>query len=129
MATAEHLLTPLAQLSRPVTDWVNSARELTQPRAVHWCDGSDAEIRELTNQLLRDGELKTLNPEHFPGCQLARSNPSDVARVEHLTYICTRSKEDAGPNNHWMDPQQAHAKMRDLFRGCMKERTLSCSVF
>jgi len=124
MATAEHLLMPLAQLSRPVTDWVNSVRELTQPRAVHWCDGSDAEIRELTNQLLRDGELKTLNPEYFPGCHLARSNPSDVARVEHLTYICTSSKEDAGPNNHWMDPQQAHAKMRDLFRGCMRERTL-----
>jgi len=71
MATAEHLLTSLDQLSRPVTDWVNSVRELTQPRAVHWCDGSDAEIREITQRLLRDGELKTLNPEYFPGCHLA----------------------------------------------------------
>ncbi|HEY4215467.1 MAG TPA: phosphoenolpyruvate carboxykinase (GTP) [Steroidobacteraceae bacterium] len=124
MATAPNLLTSLPDLSRSVAEWVNSVRELTQPRAIHWCDGSDAEIRALTAQLLRDGELKTLNEEFFPGCHLARSHPSDVARVEHLTYICTRSKDDAGPNNHWMDPQEAHVKMRDLFRGCMRERTL-----
>jgi phosphoenolpyruvate carboxykinase (GTP) len=124
MATAAHMLTPLPQLSREVADWVESVRELTQPRAVHWCDGSEAEARELTAKLLRDGELKALNPELFPGCHLARSNPSDVARVEHLTYICSRSKDEAGPNNNWMDPEQAHAKMRDLFRGCMRERTL-----
>jgi len=111
-------------LSGAVADWVNSVRELTQPRAIHWCEGTDAEARELTAQLLRGGELKALNPEYFPGCHLYRSAPSDVARVEHLTYICTRSQEDAGPNNHWMDPQQAHAKMRELFRGCMRGRTL-----
>jgi len=124
MATAAHLLTPLSQLSPAVADWVESVRELTQPRAIHWCDGSDAEQRELTAKLTRDGELKALNPEFFPGCNLARSNPSDVARVEHLTFICTRSKEDAGPNNNWMAPDAAHTKMRDLFRGCMRERTL-----
>ena len=125
MATAAaHLLTPLSRLSPAVADWVESVRELTQPRAIHWCDGSEAEQRELTAKLLRDGELKTLNPEFFPGCNLARSSPSDVARVEHLTFICSRSKEDAGPNNNWMAPDEAHAKMRDLFRGCMKERTL-----
>jgi phosphoenolpyruvate carboxykinase (GTP) len=124
MATAANLLTPLDQLSPSVTKWVQSVRELTQPRAIHWCDGSEAEVRELTAMLLRDGELKTLNPEFFPGCHLARSNPSDVARVEHLTYICSRAKEDAGPNNNWMAPDQAHTKMRDLFRGCMHERTL-----
>ncbi len=124
MATAAHMLTPLPQLSRAVADWVESVRELTQPRAIHWCDGSEAEARELTAKLLRDGELKALNPELFPGCHLARSNPSDVARVEHLTYICSRSKDDAGPNNNWMDPDQAHARMRGLFRGCMRERTL-----
>src|SRR5712671_1400088 len=105
MATAAHTLTPLPQLSRDVADWVNS-------------------VRELTRQLLRGGELTALNPEYFPGCHLYRSAPGDVARVEHLTYICTRSQEDAGPNNHWMDPQQAHAKMRELFRGCMRGRTL-----
>ena len=124
MATAAYLLTPLSQLSPGVADWVDSVRELTQPRAIHWCDGSEAEQRELTAKLLRDGELKALNPEFFPGCNLARSSPSDVARVEHLTFICSRSKEDAGPNNNWMAPDEAHAKMRDLFRGCMKERTL-----
>jgi len=124
MATAAHLISSLPQLSPDVAKWVDSIRELTQPRAIHWCDGSDTEIRELNSTLVRDGELQTLNPDAFPGCHLSRSNPSDVARVEHLTYICTPNKEDAGPNNNWMDPTQAHAKMRDLFRGCMKNRTL-----
>jgi phosphoenolpyruvate carboxykinase (GTP) len=124
MATAAHLMTSLPQMSADVASWVNSVRELTQPRAIHWCDGSDAEIRELTARLVRDGELQILNPDVFPGCHLSRSNPSDVARVEHLTYICTPNKEDAGPNNNWMDPTQAHGKMRELFRGCMKNRTL-----
>jgi phosphoenolpyruvate carboxykinase (GTP) len=124
MAAPAHQMTALPQLSRAVTDWVSSVRELTQPRAIHWVEGTDAEARELTAQLLRSKELSTLNPQEFPGCHLYRSAPNDVARVEHLTYICSRSQEDAGPNNHWMDPQQAHAKMRELFRGCMRERTL-----
>jgi phosphoenolpyruvate carboxykinase (GTP) len=124
MATAAHMLSPLPHLSRAVSDWVRTVSEQTQPRAIHWVEGSEAEARELTTQLLRSGELTALNAQQFPGCQLARSAPNDVARVEHLTYICTRSQEDAGPNNHWMDPQQAHAKMRELFHGCMRERTL-----
>lgn len=124
MATAAHLISTLPELSPGVASWVNSVRELTQPRSVHWCDGSEAEIRDLTATLVREGELQVLNADLFPGCHLSRSNPSDVARVEHLTYICTPNKDDAGPNNNWMDPAQAHAKMRDLFRGCMKNRTL-----
>jgi phosphoenolpyruvate carboxykinase (GTP) len=124
MAAPAHKMTPMPQLSRAVADWVDSVRELTQPRAIYWVEGTDAEARELTAQLVRSKELTVLNAQEFPGCHLARSAPNDVARVEHLTYICTRSQEDAGPNNHWMDPQQAHAKMRDLFRGCMRERTL-----
>src|ERR1700751_5794229 len=124
MATAAHTLRPLPKLSPAVSEWVNSVRELTQPRAVHWCEGSEAEAHELTALLLSRGELKALNAETFPGCHLYRSTPSDVARVEHLTYICTPAAEDAGPNNHWMDPQAAHARMRELFRGCMRERTL-----
>jgi phosphoenolpyruvate carboxykinase (GTP) len=124
MATAAETLSPLPRLSRAVADWVSSVCELTQPRAVHWCEGSEAEARALTAELLQRGELRTLNPEHFPGCHLYRSDPGDVARVEHVTYICTRSQQDAGPNNHWMDPQQAHERMRELFRGCMRERTL-----
>ncbi|MFO1426736.1 MAG: phosphoenolpyruvate carboxykinase (GTP) [Steroidobacteraceae bacterium] len=107
-----------------MTDWVRSVKELTQPDQVHWVDGSEAEYRSLMDQLLARGELQNLNPKTFPNCQLARSHPSDVARVEHLTFVCTRKREDAGPNNHWMDPAEAHAKMRDLFRGCMKGRTL-----
>ncbi|MBS0581061.1 MAG: phosphoenolpyruvate carboxykinase (GTP) [Proteobacteria bacterium] len=118
------MLLPLPQLSRPVADWVKAVSELTQPDAVHWCEGGDAERGALIGQLLRSGELKGLNPEQFPGCHLYRSEPNDVARVEHVTYICTRSQADAGPNNHWMDPTEARAKMRALFKGCMRGRTL-----
>ena len=124
MAAPAHKMTSMSELSRAVAEWVDSVRELTQPRAVRWIEGTDAEARELTAQLVRSKELTVLNAQEFPGCHLYRSAPNDVARVEHLTYICTRSQEDAGPNNHWMDPQQAHARMRDLFRGCMRERTL-----
>lgn len=124
MATAPNLLSPLPRLSREVANWVDSVATLTQPAQVHWCDGSEEEIHALTQELVHKGELKVLNQKEFPGCHLARSNPSDVARVEHLTFICTSSKEDAGPNNNWMDPKEAHAKMRDLFAGCMKGRTL-----
>jgi phosphoenolpyruvate carboxykinase (GTP) len=124
MATAPHLLTPLDKMSAAVAEWVNSVRQLTQAKAVHWCEGSEAEFREITARLQKSGELKLLNPETFPNCYLARSHPSDVARVEHLTYICTTAKDDAGPNNHWMAPGEAHAKMDALFKGCMKDRTL-----
>jgi phosphoenolpyruvate carboxykinase (GTP) len=107
-----------------VTTWVETVRQLTQPAAVHWCEGSGGETRELTAQLLRSGELTALNAQYFPGCNLARSDPNDVARVEHLTFVCTRSREDAGPNNHWMAPAEAHEKLRGLFSGCMRGRTL-----
>ena len=124
MATASPLPMPLPELSPAVTAWVDSVRALTQPAEVYWCEGSAAERAALTAELVRDGQLLRLDPQAFPDCHLYRSNPADVARVEHLTYICTRSKEDAGPNNNWMDPQAAHAKMRELFRGCMAGRTL-----
>ena len=128
MATAAHTLRPLPQLSPAVSDWVNSVRELTQPRAIHWCEGTETEAREITSQLVARGEFTALNAEQFPGCYLYRSAPNDVARVEHLTYICTRSQQDAGPNNHWMDPQQAHARLRELFSGCMRERNVGKRV-
>ena len=124
MATASPLPIPLSQLSQAVAEWVESVRDLTQPAEVYWCEGTDAEREEFTSRLVRSGELARLDPGQFPGCHLYRSNPADVARVEHLTYICTRSKDDAGPNNNWMEPQAAHAKMRELFRGSMKGRTL-----
>jgi phosphoenolpyruvate carboxykinase (GTP) len=124
MATAPHAILPLSKLCPQVTEWVESVRNLTQPAAVHWCEGSAGEIKRLTEQLKETGELAELNQKEFPGCHLARSNPSDVARVEHLTFVCTRNKEDAGPNNNWMAPGDAHEKMRGLFAGCMKGRTL-----
>jgi len=124
MATAPHEFTALPQLSRAVSEWVESVRRLTQPSEVYWCEGSAAETREITADLVRSGELTVLHPHLFPGCHLARSHPSDVARVEHLTYVCTRSQDDAGPNNHWMAPDEAHAKMSALFKDCMRGRTL-----
>jgi phosphoenolpyruvate carboxykinase (GTP) len=124
MATAPASFSTLPDLSRAVAEWVNSVRELTQPDHVHWCDGSDAEVRHLTQMLVTRGELRALDSATFPGCHLARSHPSDVARVEHLTFVCTTRPEDAGPNNHWMDPVEARRKMRNLFRGCMRGRTL-----
>ncbi|MGH8254949.1 MAG: phosphoenolpyruvate carboxykinase (GTP) [Steroidobacteraceae bacterium] len=124
MATAPHTLASVSEIARNVADWVEEVRELTQPDRVYWCDGSRAEFQRLRRELISKGQLHELNQQTFPGCYLYRSGASDVARVEHLTYICTRSKEDAGPNNNWMDPAEAKAKMRELFRGCMQGRTL-----
>src|SRR5579862_7825610 len=124
MATAPHTLASLSDISKNVAEWVARVCELTQPERVYWCDGSQVEFRRLRGELTARGELRELNQQSYPGCFLARSDPNDVARVEHLTYICTRSREDAGPNNLWMEPTEARAKMRELFRGCMKGRTL-----
>ncbi len=124
MATAPEILTPLPRLSRAVADWVDEVRALTEPAAVVWCEGTEAERRQLTAELVGSGDLTALDARTFPGCHLYRSHPSDVARVEHLTFVCTRSKDDAGPNNHWMDPKEARARMRALFAGCMRGRTL-----
>ncbi|MFO1515350.1 MAG: phosphoenolpyruvate carboxykinase (GTP) [Lysobacterales bacterium] len=104
--------------------WVDEVARLTQPERVHWCDGSDAEAQALTELMLATGDLVELDPATHPNCYLHRSNPSDVARVEHLTFVCTRERDDAGPNNPWMAPDEAHRKMDALFAGCMKGRTL-----
>ena len=104
--------------------WIDQVTELTQPDEVYWCNGSDDEYRELTGQLLSNGGFVALNQQTHPGCYLHRSDPSDVARVEHLTFVCTSNADDAGPNNNWMAPDEARAKMKDLFRGCMKGRTM-----
>ena len=104
--------------------WVAETAKLTRPDRIHWCTGSDAERDELVATMLASGDLLELDQANFPNCHLHRSHPSDVARVEQLTFICTRSKDDAGPNNHWMAPAEAHAKMDALFDGCMRGRTL-----
>jgi phosphoenolpyruvate carboxykinase (GTP) len=105
-------------------DWVDSVRALTEPDAIHWCDGSDAEYQSLIAQMQDSGDLRPLNAEQYPGCYLHRSDPSDVARVEHLTFVCSVNKDDAGPNNHWMEPAAAHEKIDALFAGAMRGRTL-----
>jgi phosphoenolpyruvate carboxykinase (GTP) len=107
-----------------LNEWVESVARLTQPDAIHWCDGSDAENQKLTELMLATGDLLKLNEQTHPNCFLHRSSPSDVARVEHLTFVCTSNEEDAGPNNHWMAPAEAHAKIDALYAGCMRGRTL-----
>ena len=103
--------------------WVDEVAALTKPDAIQWCNGSDEEYQSLIDQMLDNGDLIRLD-DSYENCYLHRSDPSDVARVEHLTFICTPEQEDTGPNNHWMPPQDAHAKMDELFAGCMQGRTL-----
>jgi len=104
--------------------WVDQVASQTQPDAIHWCSGSDEEYQELVRQMLADGTLTELNQETYPNCYLHRSDPNDVARVEHLTYVCTETAEDAGQNNNWMDPAEGRVKMDALFDGCMRGRTM-----
>ncbi|MDH4260734.1 MAG: phosphoenolpyruvate carboxykinase (GTP) [Gammaproteobacteria bacterium] len=123
MTAAGQSISP-AQAPPALRRWVEQVASRTRPDRVHWCDGSDAEYRLLIQQMLASGELLKLNPATHPGCYLHRSNPSDVARVENLTFVCSESREDAGPNNNWMAPAEAHRKMDALFDGCMHGRTM-----
>ena len=104
--------------------WVDQVAKHTQPDTIYWCSGSDDEYQQLIRKMLEDGTLSELNDQTHPNCYLHLSDPNDVARVEHLTYVCTESEEDAGQNNNWMSPADAHAKMDELFAGCMRGRTL-----
>ena len=107
-----------------LNEWVASVAMLTKPAAIHWCDGSDSENVALIAQMQADGTLIKLNEDTHPNSWLHRSHPDDVARVEHLTFVCTPERDDAGPNNHWMSPEDGHAQMDALFDGCMRGRTL-----
>ncbi|WP_376695693.1 phosphoenolpyruvate carboxykinase (GTP) [Wenzhouxiangella sp. EGI_FJ10305] len=107
-----------------LNDWVEQVAAHTRAARVHWCDGSEAENAKLIAGMLDSGDLERLNPETHPDCYLHRSDPADVARVEHLTYVCSEREDDAGPNNNWMAPAEAHALMNGLFAGCMEGRTL-----
>jgi len=104
--------------------WVQDVAELTRPQNIVWCDGSEQEYNSMVELMTVEGGLSPLNSDTHPNCYLHLSDPQDVARVEHLTFICSENQEDAGDNNNWMEPSQAKAKMRSLYEGCMEGRTM-----
>jgi phosphoenolpyruvate carboxykinase (GTP) len=104
--------------------WVEKMSDLCQPDNIHWVDGSEAEYDFLCDRLVAAGTFTRLNQELWPGCFYARSTPSDVARVENRTFICSLSKDAAGPTNNWEDPYVMRAKLKQLFRGSMRGRTM-----
>jgi phosphoenolpyruvate carboxykinase (GTP) len=111
-------------MATPLEQWVNDVAKMTRPQKVVWCDGSAAEYEDLIERMLDDGTLMRLNQEAYPDCYLHRSHPSDVARTEHLTFICSPEREDAGPTNNWMPPKEARDKVGKLFEGSMQSRTM-----
>lgn len=104
--------------------WVEKMADLTQPDRIHWCDGSQQEYDALCNTLEENGTFTRLNQELWPGCFLARSDARDVARVEERTFICSLSQDGAGPTNNWEDPFKMRRKLKQLFKGCMRGRTM-----
>ncbi len=109
--------------------WVEKMADLTQPAAIHWVDGSQEEYDALCEELIAAGTFTRLNQEQWPGCFYARSDPRDVARVEERTFICSYSKASAGPTNNWEDPHLMRRKLKSLFRGCMRGRTMYVLAF
>ncbi len=114
------MTTELAALQQ----WVDEIAARTRPDQVHWCTGSDQEYQQLIKQMTGDGTLSPLNQDTHPNCYLHLSDPTDVARVEHLTFVCTDEEMDAGPNNNWMSPDDGHATVDPLFEGAMQGRTM-----
>jgi phosphoenolpyruvate carboxykinase (GTP) len=111
-------------VATPLETWVDEAAKLTKPARVAYCDGSEAEYQRMIAEMLRGGGTLTLNEKTYPNCHLHRSSPNDVARTEHLTFICSPEKEEAGPTNNWMDPGTAKHKVGALLDGAMRGRTM-----
>ncbi len=111
-------------MATPLEMWVEESARLTKPERIVYCDGSEAENRRIVDEMLRGSDSVTLNEKTFPNCYLHRSSPNDVARTEHLTFICAPEKDDVGPTNNWMDPAAAKFKIGALLDGAMRGRTM-----
>ena len=116
----------MAQLTtnKAVLSWIDEMAAMTQPDKIVWIDGSEEQLEGLRQEAYKTGELIKLNEKELPGCVYHRSALNDVARVEGRTFICCEKKEDAGPTNNWMDPQEMYAKLREIYKGSMKGRTM-----
>ncbi len=113
-----------SSVTTPLETWVNEAAKLTKPDRVVYCDGSETENQRIFAEMLRGKDTVSLNDRTYPNCHLHRSSPTDVARTEHLTFICSADKQDAGPTNNWMDPVEAKHKLGALFDGSMRGRIM-----
>ncbi|MFH0985166.1 MAG: phosphoenolpyruvate carboxykinase (GTP) [Candidatus Omnitrophota bacterium] len=117
-------------MATPLEKWVAEQAQLTKPSKIYWCDGTEAEAKKLIEVGMKEELInghpvfQKLNDKHWPNAYYHQSHPNDVARTEQLTFVCHPDKETAGPNNNWMDPKEAKAKMAGLFDGCMKGRTM-----
>ncbi len=117
-------MTKFPTRNNKLISWVSKMSRLCQPDNIVWVDGSSAQKEMLEREAIGTGELTQLNREKLPGCFLHRTSADDVARTEHLTFICTRKKSDAGPTNNWMSPRNAYRKAKDIFKGAMRGRTM-----
>ena len=112
---------PLSR-NRHLLKWVQKMAELTRPSSIHWVDGSQEEYDTLCDEMVANKTLIQLDQEKWPGCFYARSDPNDVARVEDRTFICSLSKDNAGPTNNWVNPFEMRMKLKELFDGSMRGR-------